>query len=264
MTSNNLYFFKDEVLEKRIIEIVNENPKPVLIVDYNDDYVWLKRPKETNSNLFHKIFYFITRIKALAPVSYKTKEEALAFEVTKLQRLKGLGVNVPEVLGCRKDYFVLENTGKCLKNYLKESHISDDLLESILEKCVNVLSDIHNASEYHAGSQIKNYTLSEEGIVSAIDFEDSFSEKNNLEDLQFRDFFLFLFSLTKLKRDINYKKLINLYKKNTKKETINQKLKKIAQNMNFLTKIVEIEFIKKKASNDVIYSYNLIKILQQL
>ncbi|PLY06076.1 MAG: hypothetical protein C0625_10620 [Arcobacter sp.] len=263
MIEKDFYFFNDSILEEKILTILKENQSNVLIVDYKDDYVWLKRPRESKSTFLHKLFYNTTRIRGLMPVEDKNKQETLYHEVTKLKRLKGKGINVPEVLGCREDFFVLENTGKCLKNYLKEPFITDTFLENTLESCVDVLSSMHNSSEYHAGPQIKNYTLKED-TVSAIDFEDSFSKNIKLEDIQFRDFFLFLVSLTELNKEINYKEIINIYKKNTKNETIDKELKNIALNINFLTKIVEIEFLNKRFSKDVLNNYTLFKTLQQL
>jgi tRNA A-37 threonylcarbamoyl transferase component Bud32 len=265
MNTNISPFFKNKKLEKKVLETVSTNKGEVIKLDYKKGKkrVWIKRGRESKSNLLHKSAYFITRIKGLMPVEAKTKEKALKHEVEKLQKLRELGIRVPKVLGCKDDYFVLEDTGITLKEYLKNPDIDSETLHKTLMKCVKLLAKIHNASFYHAGPQIKNYTIKNNKIY-AIDFEDSFDDKYDLKELQFRDFFLFLVSLTEVNKEIDYRKIIEVYKRKTNNQTIDQELKSIALKLNFLVKLVEFKPLQKYLDDDVMYNYKLFKILQEL
>ena len=261
MLSDDFYFFNTIELENIVEDVIKNNKQDVIQAKFDNNIIWIKRPRESKSNLLHKLSYSITKIKGLMPVESKTKDEALYKEVSKLKRLKEKNINVPKVLACREDLFVLEDTGTTIKSYLKSDSINSETLESTLEKTVKTLSLIHNNNEYHAGPQIKNYTIKND-IISAIDFEDSFNENINLKDIQFRDFFLFLVSLTELNKEVNYKEIINIYQKETNNPTVDKELKDIALKLNFLIKIVENKFLNKLFSKDVINNYNLFKTLQ--
>lgn len=263
MHNRNIEFYFDKQLESSIYDLIKEKKSKVLKIDHGDSFVWLKRSRATKSNLLLKVMSSICDIKGLMSVESKTKEEALCYEVSKLQYFKRSGIPVPEVIGCNKEFFALENTGRNIRSYLRDENVSNIESENTIEKCLNILSSMHNMGEYHAGSQVKNYTIKDD-TVSAIDFEDSFSNSMNINDIQYRDIFLFLVSLTDLKREINYKEIIDIYKSNTNNKTIDQELKKSAWKLNFLTKIIEINAINNRVGNDAIYSYNLIKGLQKL
>lgn len=263
MHDRNIEFYFDKQLESRIQDLLKEKQSKVFKLDHGDSFVWLKKSRATKSNLLLKVVSSVCNIKGLMSVESKTKEEALCYEVSKLQSFKKSGIPVPEVVGCNKEFFVLENTGRNIRSYLRDENVSDIESENTIEKCLNILSSIHNMGDYHAGSQVKNYTIKDD-IVTAIDFEDSFSSSININNIQYRDIFLFLVSLADLKREINYKEIIDIYKSNTNNKTIDQELKKAAWKLNFLTKMIEVNAINRRVGNDAIYSYNLIKDLQKL
>lgn len=263
MSNKNLNSFKTKELEISILNEVEKNNKDIIKHNFNDEIVWIKRPRQTNSNIFHKMAYNMTKIKGLMPVEKKSKEQTLIHEVSKIQRLYEKGIKVPEVLGCNNNIFVLEDTGVTIKSYLRNKELNRNIFESKIKETLQLLINMHLKNEYHAGPQVKNYTI-KNGIVYAIDFEDSFDSRFSLEDIQFRDFFLFLFSLTELKKDIDYKEIVDIYMRETKKIGIDKELKSIALKLNFLTKIVENRFLHNLFFDDVINTYKLIKTLQKL
>ncbi len=256
-------FFVTKELEESVLNKIKVNNKEIIKHTYNDETVWIKRPRATKSNIFHKMAYSLTNIKGLMPVESKTKEQTLIHEVSKLQRLKEKRINVPKVLGCNSEVFVLEDNGITIKSFLRNKELEKTVFENRLKDTLNLLIKIHNNDEYHGGPQVKNYTF-KNGVVSAIDFEDSFDKSFKLEDIQFRDFFLFLFSLTELKKDIDYKEIIDIYMKETKKEGIDKELKSIALKLRFLTKIIENKLFYNLFFDDVINTYKLVKTLQKL
>ena len=82
----------------------------------------------------------------------------------------------------------------------------DDPME-VFEKIIAALAKLHNLKAFHGSSQIKNFTY-EEGQISFIDFEESFTQEVDIEELQFRDLFLFLLSLSRLDREFDYEKTL--------------------------------------------------------
>lgn len=199
MSNKDFNFFKTKELEISILNEIEKNNNDIIKHNFNNEIVWIKRPRKTASNIFHQMAYNITKIKGLMPVEKKSKEQTLVHEVSKIQRLHKKGIKVPEVLGSNNNVFVLEDTGITIKSYLKNKELNRNIFESKLKETLKVLIEMHLKDEYHAGPQVKNYTI-KNGIVYAIDFEDSFDSRFSLTDIQFRDFFLFLFSLTELKK----------------------------------------------------------------
>lgn len=267
MDDKKIEFYIDTELKKvveGVLEVaIKENSTAVIQVEHEGKFYWIKRPREVSSNKFQKFAYNLTKIRGLIPVVEKTEKEVLFFEVSKLKQLKEKGINVPTVAGFQENYFVLEDTGKDVRSILRDKNTTLDEVEEILKKCVSLLAHIHKLNLYHAGAQVKNFTY-KEGKVSVIDFEDSFDENASLKDIQFRDFFLFLVSLTDTWHEIDYKEIIDIYKNKTGNTTIDKELKKIAKRLNFLVRLVEFKPLYKHFSDDVLSNYKLIKTLQQL
>ena len=253
----------DQELQKDIDRILTEKNKSVMGVEYKGRHLWLKQSKQTRSKGIQRLGYSVTRLKTLLPVEKKSAQKAMHFEVAKLQRLSQKGLQVPKVIGYNDRYFVMTDTGHDLHTYLKNDKFSLSYIESILEKCVTLLSRIHNAGEYHAGPQIKNYTIKNDRLY-AIDFEDSFPGNCSLKDLLFRDLILFLISLSSLGRQVDYKSLVNIYKSLTRNNEIDTYAKKIAGRLNFIVKILETDTIYKQVSQDVRDACHLLKALQNL
>lgn|GEM_PF-773222 len=257
-------FFKTKDLKKAISKAIeNDKTSEVFKFELDEKSYWIKRARPSDSSFFHRVFYSLFKMKGMMPAQKKTKEETVYFEVNKLIYFKSLNIPVPEVVACNKEFFVIEDSGTTIRDYVKKTNLTDTQLNEVLGKTVQLIATIHNKSQYHGGSQIRNYTI-KDGMIFAIDFEDSFSDKHELKQLQYRDFFLFLVSLSELKREIDYSKIINIYKELTNNTTIDKELKTIALRLNFLVKLIEFKPLRKYLSKDVIYNYNLVKALQNL
>ncbi|GAB1464772.1 hypothetical protein MASR2M54_02720 [Aliarcobacter cryaerophilus] len=57
-----------------------------------------------------------------------------------------------------------------------------------------VLSKIHNFSQFHGGSQLRNFTFKDDKVF-VLDFEESFETDVDIKTLQYRDFLLFCYHL---------------------------------------------------------------------
>ncbi len=243
-----------EVLVENRIE--KEPALEIFSIEYDGRICWVKRARKTGSNLLQRSLYGLTQNALLVPVENKDPEEALKFESSKLQELYTLSVPVPKVIEVSQTYFVLEDAGPTVRHLIKHDLIEDP--PKVFEEIIAQLAALHNLDKFHGGPQIKNVTYKDKKI-SFIDFEESFDSEVDIKDLQFRDLFLFLFSLSKTKREIDYKILIKKYIELTDNKDVIQRFHQLASNAAFLMKIVKNRAVWNIAGRDVQSIYRLLE-----
>lgn len=234
-------------------------------IKHQGQSVWVKRPEATRSSLFHRLIANSTKLTLLMPVQAKTQQESLAFESAKLQTLASLGLPVANVIEQTEHFLYLSDTGLDLRRYLKKTALSQTERTEVILKALKVLASIHNTGHYHAGAQIKNYTIDQQGVVSAIDFEDSFAEHNALIDIQYRDVFLFLMSISPYSDHETFQHVIDSYLSITGKYQIKEKLQYVADRARPLMKLLAwLDTHNKKLSRDIASTYSLLTFLKTL
>ena len=222
---------------------------------------WVKISRKTGSNLFHRLIYTITANPIIVPVENKSSRETLLFETSKLIRLRELSVPVPEILYKTDTYFVLEDCGSTIRDLIKKEKLKEPM--EVLGEIIIQLSTLHQNKEYHGGSQIKNFTY-REGKVCFIDFEESFQDQVSLDDLQFRDLFLFLLSIGKESIEIDYILLINTYIEHTHKTDTIDRFHVLITKVDFLIKIIDNTFVGNLIDRDTKSVYKLLKALKDI
>jgi hypothetical protein len=128
------------------------------------------------------------------------------------------------------------------------------------------LSKIHNFSQFHGGSQLRNFTFKDDKVF-VLDFEESFETNVDIKTLQYRDFLLFLLSFIKIKEvnfKIDYEKIINKYCELTNNREFKQKLIRFSKKLRFFLWLYEKDFIKKIVGSDVKYFFEFIQVLRNL
>ena len=249
-------------LDIRIKEEIKKDPKvEIFSLQINNEKIWVKRARKTNSNLLHHLAYKIFDTPLLIPVETKKAKEALIFESSKLQYLHEKGISVPEVTHVTETYFCLKDSGKTVHDIVKNSNYNE--AQTFFEKIVISLANLHKNGEYHGGSQIKNFTYFNDEIYF-IDFEESFSSTTSLDILQFRDLFLFLFSLSKLKTEINYEKLIQQYIELSGKTNVIEKFHLLAKQASFFSNIISYKPIWNIIDSDTQSVYRLLETLKKI
>lgn len=228
----------ETIQNSAIVDRMIESHKKIGHLEIDHEKVWIKRSEQTHSNALHRLIYAITRLKVLMPVENKSASQSLQFEAQKLQFLASKGIPVPEVVGYDHQFLYLADSGVDVRHYIEHDISSEAEKEKVILGALKVLCSIHDAGSYHAGAQIKNYTIAN-GVISAIDFEDSFSDKYRLEDVQFRDFFLFLFSLAPLNSNQIYQEVIDYYLAQTGNKDVKVRLKNIAKKTTPLLKLLK-------------------------
>jgi tRNA A-37 threonylcarbamoyl transferase component Bud32 len=234
----------NEIIAKKI----KNNPKrEIFHIEVEGKKVWVKRARRTGSNLLHKIAYMLTKNPIVIPVENKTPQEALKFESSKLQLLHKLSIPVPKVIEITDNYFILEDRGPTIHRLISKGFFSNP--SEVLEQTITQLALLHNMDQFHGGSQIKNFTYTDEQVYF-IDFEESFNRDIDIEDLQFRDLFLFLFSISKLNIEVNYENLIRKYIDLTKKKDVIEKFHTLRSKVSFLMKIIKNKLIWNLVDRD--------------
>ncbi len=249
-------------LKNTIDDFLRDNPgRDTFKIEHNGEYFWVKKGRETGSNLLQKTAYAISKNPLLIPVSRKSKKETLDYEVAKLERLYSQNISVPEVAYAADNYFVMKDRGDPVYYGLKKRLILDS--ENIISKCLDLLCSLHGIGEFHGGSQLKNFVLTANGDVSMLDFEESFSEDVDIKTLFYRDLFLFLFSLAKTGIEIDYKTVMERYIDATGNEYVRERLVKLAGSGSFVMKILENSLLWRIADNDTKSVYKLLKSLKK-
>jgi tRNA A-37 threonylcarbamoyl transferase component Bud32 len=248
----------NEIIAK---EIKNNPKREIFNIETEGKKVWVKRARKTGSNLLHKIAYMITKNPIVIPVENKTPQKALKFESSKLKLLHTLSIPVPRVIEITDNYFILEDCGPTMHRLISKRRLSNP--SEVLEKIITQLTLLHNMDQFHGGSQIKNFTY-KDGKIYFIDFEESFSRSIKIEELQFRDLFLFLFSISKLNIEINYENLIKKYINLTKKTDVIEKFHILSSKVNFLMKLIENKTIWNLIDSDTKSVYRLLAQLRNI
>lgn len=239
---------------------IQKNPKiEIFNIIFNSKKLWVKRARKTGSNLFHKLIYKLTKNPLLVPVQDKNPKDSIKYEADKLARLYELNISVPQLIDKKDNYFIIEDCGSTVAHLFYHDQIEDQM--ELCKKVIVQLATLHNMKEFHGGSQIKNFTYRDEKIYF-IDFEESFDSSIDIGELQFRDLFLFLFSIQKMNIDADHHLLIEHYNKLTKKTDTIKKLHSLVEKVSGLMKILENKYVWKMVDKDTKSVYRLFKKLK--
>ena len=183
-----------EDIAKKEYEKSNNDIFPFI---FEEKQYWLKKARATKPDKIQKFFYKFFPFELLIPPIVKSSKEALLYEISKLEKFKELGVNTPVIAYKCEDFFVLEDSGNSVNAYLRNKDISEDRFYFFVDKLIFELSKIHNFSQFHGGSQLRNFTFKDDKVF-VLDFEESFEASVDIKTLQYRDFLLFLLSFIKI------------------------------------------------------------------
>ena len=252
-----------EDIAKKEYEKSNNDIFPFI---FEEKQYWLKKARATKPDKIQKFFYKFFPFELLIPPIVKSSKEALLYEISKLEKFKELGINTPVIAYKCEDFFVLEDSGNSVNAYLRNKDISEDRFYFFVDKLIFELSKIHNFSQFHGGSQLRNFTFKDDKVF-VLDFEESFETDVDIKTLQYRDFLLFLLSFIKIKEvnfKIDYENIINKYCELTNNIEFKQKLIRFSKKLRFFLWLYEKDFIKKIVGSDVKYFFEFIKILNKM
>ncbi len=145
-----------EDIAKKEYEKSNNDIFPFI---FEEKQYWLKKARATKPDKIQKFFYKFFPFELLIPPIVKSSKEALLYEISKLEKFKELGINVPVIAYKCEYFFVLEDSGNSVNAYLRSKDISEDKFYFFVDKLIFELSKIHNFSQFHGGSQLRNLLL---------------------------------------------------------------------------------------------------------
>ena len=251
-------------LESVAVEALLKSKTDIFSIEYNAQKYWVKKARGTFSSTLHKLYYKLFPFEVLIPVETKSGEVTIAYETSKLDVFRQEGIFTPQIMFKNEVFFILEDCGKSVNSYIRKRDISEEKMYYYLDLLITQLADIHNHNLFHGGAQARNFTY-KEGKVYAIDLEDSF-ENIELDILQFRDFLLFLLSLTKTRAnfDLDYNFIIEKYIALTGKTDLKKRLKTLANKISFLVELSQIKWINRFLGSDVKGFFKLFTLLKKL
>ena len=257
--------FEDKEYENILKNEIKKNASEIFSSRYKGKKVWVKKARATLSSKAHHIYYKIFPLKILLAVQNKNTKETILYETNKLNKFRSLGINTPKIIGRNEDFFVLEDCGNNINSYIRKRDITKEQMYYFINKLISHLANIHNCGEFHGGAQARNFTYKDARIFS-IDLEESFNEDIDLKILQFRDFVLFLLSLTKTRAsfELDFQYIINTYINLSNNYDFINRLKSMSKKISFLTSLSEVNFINKFLGRDVKIFFKLFNILQDL
>lgn len=241
------------------------NTSEIFSIEFEGQKYWVKKARATTPNKVQIFFYKVLPLELLIPSQAKNAKEALTHEIDKLRLFQSMGISTPNVVYSCSEFFILEDVGAAVHALIRPNDISKEQLYYYIDKVIDFLALIHNKKQFHGGAQTRNFTY-KNGDIFAIDLEESFDEKVDIETLQFRDLLLLLLSFVKIKAnfELDYRYIIEKYVKLTHNTFTLNRLKKLAHKVSFLIFLGEIQWIKKFLGSDVKGFLQLFRTLQKL
>jgi tRNA A-37 threonylcarbamoyl transferase component Bud32 len=185
-------------LEHAVLEQAN----PVQSYDINHQKVWLKKASKRHSTWIYlplRWFSKMLGLNMLAPVPNYGGEKAIACEISRIQQLNKLNINVPEILAYNEQSVLLKDASingqpvvQLEKALSKQKNLEDKL--NLLQNSIFALDNIHSKNSYLSEAFARNILVDTEQNFSFIDFETDPGQYLSLTDCQTRDWLCFIFS----------------------------------------------------------------------
>lgn len=176
--------------------------EPVSAHYYREQKVWLKKANKRHSTWIYLPLRWFSRLlglSMLAPVPNTGGAVAIACEVSRLKKLRKLGINVPEILAYRDNAVLLKDAADSghhvvqLETALQQQHSSEDRL-ALFEKVVTAIAEIHAKKSYLSEAFARNILIDDQQQFAFIDFETDPGQILSIEDCQTRDWLCLIFS----------------------------------------------------------------------
>lgn len=119
--------------------------------------------------------------------------EAIKTEVLTLKNMAAQLAPVPKLVLAEEDFFVVEDVGSTVKQWLTEDEISPPCMHQILNDSAKALAGLHAMNLAHGRPALRDISW-QDGQVSFIDFEAS-QYKKDIGYQQVRDLLVFIHSL---------------------------------------------------------------------
>ena len=169
---------------------------------YNDQKVWLKKASKRHSTWIYLPLQWASKLlglEMLAPVPNHGGIEAVQCEMRRIQALRDLGIQAPNIVATREDAFLMLDAATEgskvveLESALKKEKDSARKIE-LYRHAISALRDIHNKNAYLSEAFARNILVDDAMNFSFIDFETDPATVHSLENCFSRDWLCFIFS----------------------------------------------------------------------
>ena len=154
--------------------------------------VWLKRyGTDLRTVRLRTLDWFarLLRLPSLRPPPRLAGVEARLIEQRRLDELTSLDVNVPQVLGAGEDCLLLSDMGQTLSSLLRKAE--PDEARVLLLAAMQAIAEVHQRGGYLGAPVARNLTISHDGRIGFLDFEEDPGQVMPLLQAQARDWLMF-------------------------------------------------------------------------
>ncbi|MCL1075141.1 lipopolysaccharide kinase InaA family protein [Shewanella dokdonensis] len=163
----------------RVQQVLQSHPgQRVCRFEYQGQYYWLKQAEVLHGTM-----------RVLKP----NPQLAIENEKQTLQALQQKAAPVPRVVSEGPGYFVIEDAGTTLKDWLNTPGVDCETLQQILEDSATALAQLHTMGLAHGRPALRDISW-QQGHVTFIDFEAS-QPKKSMVFQHIRDLVVYIHSL---------------------------------------------------------------------
>ena len=166
----------------------------VHFIEHDGEGLWLKTAGEEKRNLLRvmsfKLSHF-TPFQFFKVNSILAPRERLKLEIENIQAMKKANMAVPDIVLVGEDYFVTRNSG----TMLTQLKLGQENVKKLYMLVFSTLAGFHQNDCYHGRPALRDIIVSDKGVITFIDFEES---GFNNSQLMARDVFILLMDTSRI------------------------------------------------------------------
>lgn len=179
-------------------QYVSAHPKTRIakIVDQQQTF-WIKQSQQTRFRVWHWLSAaaaVATRNPLLKPTVETGGPEALKAESERLKRLAALGISVPQVVAEGNGWFMLNDIGRPLSDWLRDANVSREDKRKIVRCASEHLALLHSQGLWHGRPAFRDMAFDGESF-GFLDFEEDPARTLTPAQCLMRDALLYMHSL---------------------------------------------------------------------
>ena len=213
-----------QIYSKFLQDTLLKQKKSIQSYTIEDKKVWLKKATSRHSTLIYLPLTWFAKLFNLSmfrPVPNHGGEKTIICEVTRIQQLSRVGINVPTILAYSPNGILLEDNAKNnvpvhqLQSALSKEHSIESRL-SLYQEAIQHIQHIHNLNCYLSEAFARNILVDEYRNFSFIDFETDPGQILTLEECYIRDWLCLIFSTASCFEEKDLPQVAELFKINFK------------------------------------------------
>lgn len=182
----------------KLVAALADRSRRVQKVELSHRTVWIKRYGTESALIWRRLYLPFERLMPMAfrvtPV--RSPAQMIQQEIRRMERFRGKGIDVPEVLYQAGSTLVLSDVGQAMELHLYNVRSDPKAYDDLLVFCAAELGRIHAAGLCHGRPYPRDMTMTN-GRVGFLDFEEDPEAVMPLETAQARDLWILFFQLAR-------------------------------------------------------------------